>query len=115
MKKQEQKLPKVFKRKWIAALRSGKYKQGRYTLYRNNKDTFCCLGVAGHICGMPKSVLSGYSFLNNAIHSIEAGKYNIPNILLHDTMYPKMVSKLSSFNDNGKSFNWIAAYIDRYL
>jgi len=30
---------------WIAALRSGEYKQGRKVL-RNEKDEYCCLGVA---------------------------------------------------------------------
>jgi hypothetical protein len=30
---------------WVAALRSGEYKQGRNRL-RNEDDTFCCLGVA---------------------------------------------------------------------
>lgn len=30
--------------KWVASLRSGKYKQGRMALRKNDK--FCCLGVA---------------------------------------------------------------------
>ena len=37
------------KRKWIKALRSGKYKQGRFKLARLDKDSdiqfFCCIGV----------------------------------------------------------------------
>lgn len=32
------------KRKWIHALRSGSYKQGKYTL-RDIGNNFCCLGV----------------------------------------------------------------------
>lgn len=32
------------KKEWVAALRSGEYKQGRKTM-RNKKDEFCCLGV----------------------------------------------------------------------
>jgi hypothetical protein len=32
------------KKKWLAALRSGKYKQGKYTL-RTEDNEFCCLGV----------------------------------------------------------------------
>lgn len=42
------KLPKVLKRKWVAALRSGKYKQGtRMLKYTGINGTFeyCCLGV----------------------------------------------------------------------
>ena len=34
-----------FTKKWVVALRSGKYKQGKGVL-RNEKDEFCCLGVA---------------------------------------------------------------------
>lgn len=30
--------------RWIKALRSGKYKQGKYKL-RSHENTFCCLGV----------------------------------------------------------------------
>ncbi|MFO0452755.1 MAG: hypothetical protein ACK52I_29555, partial [Pseudomonadota bacterium] len=32
---------------WVAALRSGKYKQGRHALHsiKDNNETFCCLGV----------------------------------------------------------------------
>ena len=32
--------------KWVDALRSGDYKQGRKTLHNTNEDTFCPLGVA---------------------------------------------------------------------
>ncbi len=32
-------------KKWIRALRSGKYKQGKFSLH-TKKDRFCCLGVA---------------------------------------------------------------------
>lgn len=39
------KLEPEFKAKWVAALRSGKYKQGRREL-RSVDDEFCCLGVA---------------------------------------------------------------------
>jgi hypothetical protein len=38
------KLPKQFKRKWVAALRSGKFKQAQKSLYNNGG--YCCLGVA---------------------------------------------------------------------
>jgi hypothetical protein len=38
------KLPADIKIKWIDALRSGKYKQGRHCL-RNDNNEYCCLGV----------------------------------------------------------------------
>ena len=34
-------------REWVAALRSGKYKQGKGAL--STEDRFCCLGVACEI------------------------------------------------------------------
>lgn len=37
------KLPKDIKERWVAALRSGKYKQGQDYLCRG--DEYCCLGV----------------------------------------------------------------------
>jgi hypothetical protein len=33
------------KAKWLEALRSGEYKQGRDCLHNTSDDTFCCLGV----------------------------------------------------------------------
>lgn len=43
------KLPKVFKKKWLEALRSGDYKQGDGMLFCDGK--YCCLGVADKVCG----------------------------------------------------------------
>lgn len=43
------KMPKKLKARWLEALRSGKYKQGRGVLYDPNSKTFCCLGVLSHI------------------------------------------------------------------
>lgn len=37
---------KEFKKRWIKALRSGEYKQGRRVLNSVDDDKYCCLGVA---------------------------------------------------------------------
>ena len=37
------------KRKWIAALESGEYKQAQSTLYDPATKGFCCLGVLQHV------------------------------------------------------------------
>jgi hypothetical protein len=55
MKYNFKKLPKKFKEKWIAALRSGEYKQGDGMLYDSASNSYCCLGVAGVILGIPES------------------------------------------------------------
>ena len=36
-------MPKELKEKWLAALRSGEYEQGKDSLYNGN--SYCCLGV----------------------------------------------------------------------
>lgn len=43
-------MDKALKAKWLEALRSGRYKQGRERL-RNRRDEFCCLGVLCDISG----------------------------------------------------------------
>lgn len=51
------------KKKWIEALRSGKYKQGRNEL-KNEKDEMCCLGV---LCQVYKEIVKkkGIGFDSN--------------------------------------------------
>ena len=39
-------------RKWIKALRSGEYMQGRKVLKEG--DLYCCLGVAAEVCNLPR-------------------------------------------------------------
>lgn len=39
------KMFKEDKEAWLAALRSGEYKQGIYTLHNTADDSYCCLGV----------------------------------------------------------------------
>jgi hypothetical protein len=43
-------MDKDLKDKWVEALRSGKYKQGREVL-RNGDNEFCCLGVLADVNG----------------------------------------------------------------
>lgn len=107
-------LPKVFKAKWIKALKSGKYKQGSYTLYDKTSNNYCCLGVACRI-EHPKMHLSDKLLIDkDAFKRID--KVNIPNILKGDGIDNPIVDKLAKMNDSGKhSFKSIAAYIERYL
>lgn len=46
-------MKKEIAEKWIAALRSGKYKQGRACLQKG--DQFCCLGVLCDILEIPRN------------------------------------------------------------
>lgn len=35
----------TIKAQWVAALRSGEYRQGRHVLHNVDENTYCCLGV----------------------------------------------------------------------
>lgn len=115
MKTPKLKLPKVFKKKWVAALRSGKYKQGQYRLHDTAEQGYCCLGVACRVAGVNSKLSTTYITPKLArYHS------TIPKMLVGDPSSNPLVRKLAEYNDgNGpvyaRSFKWIAAYIERYL
>lgn len=104
----------VMKQKWVDALRSGKYKQGR-RLLKNRDNEFCCLGV---LCDLEdntkwekyKTQIGpcykwGYSV--GLLPPLIGDKYKISNY---------HVEKLVSLNDNAHySFNEIADYIEENL
>jgi hypothetical protein len=92
-------------KKWVKALRSGKYKQARYRLRRDNK--YCCLGVACDISKLGKwdgtIYLDSYLYLPRKVQKwlglrSSGGEYYTNN--------------LTSFNDNNWSFKKIADIIE---
>lgn len=51
------------KAKWVAALRSGEFKQGEEALASKENDgsyTNCCIGVLGIVCGITQEELIGH-------------------------------------------------------
>ena len=61
-------MDKALMKKWIKALRSGKYKQGQRRL-RTFDGKFCCLGVLCDISGMGKwtpSMFDGNNFISDS-------------------------------------------------
>lgn len=84
------------KRKWVAALRSGKYKQGTGELFY--RDEYCCLGVLCEVAtGKPPSK-----------EPIDYEAYFKRYGLESD-----MIEALCFDNDGGKSFKYIARKIER--
>lgn len=49
----------AIKKKWLKALRSGKYKQTRGALRRKSTGGMCCIGVLGHVQGVNANVMDG--------------------------------------------------------
>ena len=74
------------KKIWVEALRSGKYKQG-YTLLRDSKNNFCCLGV---LCN-----------LHAQAHPEIAAKQKDPNSYLKENgILPRAVMKWAGLPNN---------------
>lgn len=128
-------LPKGFKKKWIAALRSGKYKQAKSKLldvaypvghdrYGNAKlgKGYCCLGVACHIQGIQNRYLEDIPLIYGSLIT-KATKKGVPEELVgvaydndDDETYNPLVAKLAAMNDRDKSsFEKIADWIEKNL
>jgi hypothetical protein len=94
------------KRKWIDALRSGKYKQGKGRLKTEDAilltNKHCCLGVACEI-GITNPQ-NNFSLINNS------GLCNPTEFITLDMQY-----YLSTLNDEGQTFEEIANYIEKNL
>ena len=102
-----EKLPKEFKKKWVAALRSGKYKQARGVLYDEYNKGYCCLGVSGKVCGYPDSELKTEFF--------RFGFDQIPQILKGDCYTNPIVEGLTDLNDDMIPFEIIAGVVNEWL
>lgn len=106
----ENKLPEDFKRKWVKALRSGKYKKGFSYLKIESGGEFqyCCLGVACEI--------SGGNFKRQDGNYPHKDNTDIPAMLRGRN---KVTNKLAFMNDGidetEKSFAEIADYIEENL
>ena len=101
---------------WVAALRSGKYEQGR--LYLNLGGKFCCLGVA---CDISRDVLK----LDVGVRKLRSGKEvtwyngaydNLSSEVTEHFMFRSMhggIRKLITLNDSkGKTFDDIADIVE---
>ena len=111
------------KTEWVEALRSGKYKQGKYALYDGGTDSYCCLGVLSKINGCYTST-GDYEYLDEEIHSvinlgIDENKFNFDGNLKKTgakNLTPDLIEKsLSALNDDGRTFDEIATIIENYL
>ena len=111
------------KEKWLEALRSGKYKQGKNLL--KTEDGYCCLGV---LCDLHRKSTKSKR------NKWQGSYYNCGNEYT-TSFLPRLVQKwagidtkegefelkngekeyLTTLNDQGKSFKQIANYIERYF
>ena len=93
------------KAKWIEALRSGKYKQGRLAL-RTRDDHFCCLGVLCDVSGVSEWEENGQRYSYD-------GALCLPPSPLRNQLTPEAGHALMAMNDHsGMSFPDIADWIE---
>lgn len=113
------KMPKAMKEKWLAALRSGKYKQGKGALYDPVTDGYCCLGVLEHVCdGKVEMYTSAVNLHNKAMAMPTKEWYEANGITgLEDKQYDSYGTttewRLAHMNDSDKSFAEIADFIEK--
>lgn len=111
-------MDKKIKQKWLKALRSGKYKQGKYQLRR--EDSFCCLGVLCDIHSKEQGISWEESTSGTNEISENSGNFEIllpPKVelwsgLANNDVLRQLVSKN---DDEGASFKEIADIIDTNL
>ena len=107
------KLPKVFKEKWLIALRSGEYEQCKGALYDNGK--FCCIGVECHLHGVSIKAMKKNAKTGGTNMSFD----KIPKYMNMLVDYKRLSTSpqqiLIEMNDGGKFFKQIANWIERNL
>jgi hypothetical protein len=117
------------KNKWLAALRSGDYKQGAHRL-RTVNDCFCCLGVLcdiinpdGWVEGDDKAYSYDFGKVGSAgIHTADISRVIAQNLglLVEDEDCPIAANYVQSIKDNAidmnddgmHDFNAIADYLE---
>jgi hypothetical protein len=118
-------MDEVVKQKWIEALRSGEYEQGKAALNHMNKR-FCCLGVLGDLYA--KETGEQWSNAGGGEYALNEEAYFLPPSVVKwagleddNPALPKLprgfpkTCRLAALNDNGESFSRIADLIEKYL
>ena len=103
------------KSKWLKALRSGRYKQGKSRLRQiaNGKELHCCLGVLGRVMRVKWAEDAMYYSVkdNGVCHGVW-----LPTSLLKKVgLSNDEQGTLGGMNDGGYTFKEIADYIEKQL
>jgi|SRR6185436_2774286 len=101
------------KEKWVEALRSGKYEQGKRALRKGN--SFCCLGVLCDVMGAKWEVRGDDVDLHATFNGELQEYYFEPAALEVIGMTEAQQEELYQMNDEGESFAAIADQIEKNL
>lgn len=107
-----EKLPEDFKQRWIAALRSGEYKQGDGFLHNPNDGTYCCLGVACRAAGHEPETDDDMEYPSTKLG-------NLPAMLKGSNPITRQLAQMNDgvgdYVGKRRSFSEIADHIEKYL
>ncbi len=115
---------KEIKQKWIEALRSGKYKQGRGSLcyIDRGKPKYWCIGALEKILGNEDSVLIGFGMPEELVSFDDNDNIINSNSRSYSLLETSQFSTLVELNDGFKvhdkpphSFEEISEWIDKNL
>ena len=105
---------KWVKRKWVRALRSGEYKQGKgYLVQGTNEDGYvhCCLGVLA--CEMVPEYVRRQEM--DSVGVDNNTEFLPDDLSIMFGLDEGTQTELADFNDNSKSFTAIADWIEENL
>jgi hypothetical protein len=113
------------RKRWVASLRSGEFKQGTGCL-KDNNDKYCCLGVACEIYRRETSDGEWLPLANNYEFKSHVDEFDTVILTPAVVEYfglkcenPKIKNSLrytlAELNDKGFSFEQIANVIEEYL
>jgi hypothetical protein len=120
------KLRPRIKAKWIAALRSGDYKQCRGQL-RTRRNEFCCLGVLCNLHAQEHPEIAAkqerveYYIGAEALPPVDVMTWAFKDYVSGwgscsaKVEIPQLATNLAKLNDRGKTFKQIANLIEDYL
>lgn len=109
------------KQKWLEALRSGDYEQGKSYLHRIDEegvDRYCCLGVLCNVLGVERELVGPNEEMSRQAHYTYDGRFGLPsaNVEVDTGIDSSVCLQLAKLNDEqSASFDEIADYIEREL
>lgn len=109
-------MDKDLKEKWVSALRSGKYRQGRYRLHLED-GSMCCLGVLCDVMGLEWGPVRTdnrgkcYPLAQDCWSTAGLPEH----ILATAGLSESNMEELAIRNDSGDKFEEIADYIEANL
>lgn len=98
------------KAKWVKALRSGEYKQGRH--YLRSNEHFCCLGVLCNLVDPSKWTHTDLEFARYRGQEYAHSSFPPAEVARQVNLTHDDQDHVASMNDEGKTFAEIADYIE---